>query len=217
MAKKSLKEIIAEAKEKVAKKAVKKKETKKPAKSKRTNKLANKKKAIKKKKTKKAIKKVAEAKKNGRPTDYSAEFCDQVFKLCLLGAKDKEIAEFFNVNVDTLYEWKKKYPKFSESIKAGKVDADIDIAHSLYKKAKGMVIRSSKAVKYKTGKDTEDVKVVTLGEELPPDFQSISLWLRNRHGDKWQDKISNINLNGTPEDPEFIDRFFGMGEKKDGK
>lgn len=207
MAKKTLKETIAEAKQKVAKKDVKTKAKKKVAK----------KKANKKKTTKKVVTKVAEDKKNGRPTDYLEEFNDSVFKLCLLGAKDKEIAEFFNCSVSTLNVWKKKYPKFMESIKAGKIDADMDIAQSLYKKAKGMVIRTSKAVKYKTGQHTEDVKVVTLGEELAPDFQSISLWLRNRHGDKWQDKIQNVNLNGTPEDPDFIDRFFGMGEKKDDK
>lgn len=34
----------------------------------------------------------------GRPTKYKKEYDDQAFKLCLLGATDKEIADFFEVN-----------------------------------------------------------------------------------------------------------------------
>ena len=33
----------------------------------------------------------------GRPTEYKEEYNEQVYKLCLLGAKDKELADFFNV------------------------------------------------------------------------------------------------------------------------
>jgi len=61
-----------------------------------------------------------EKNKVGRPTDYKVEYNEQVYKLCLLGATDVELANFFNVNEDTIYEWKKKYTEFSESIKKGK-------------------------------------------------------------------------------------------------
>ena len=39
----------------------------------------------------------AEKKKRGRKSEYRIEYADQALKLCLLGATDKELAEFFSV------------------------------------------------------------------------------------------------------------------------
>lgn len=151
----------------------------------------------------------------GRPTPYKEEYAKSVFKLCLLGAKDKEIAEFYEVTETTINNWKKKYPDFFESIKKGKLEADSVIAESLYQRAKGALIRTQKAFKVKVGKDAnggviEDVKVVTVVEEIPAGEVSMIFWLKNRHPDKWRDKIHNVNLNGEGDDPEFIKKFFGM-------
>ena len=62
----------------------------------------------------------AEKKKRGRKSEYRIEFSDQALKLCLLGATDKELAEFFSVSEQTLNKWKKDYPEFLESLKKGK-------------------------------------------------------------------------------------------------
>ena len=52
----------------------------------------------------------------GRPSKYDPDTMDeQVFKLCLLGATDEEMADFFNVALSTLNLWKKEHPEFSES------------------------------------------------------------------------------------------------------
>ena len=40
----------------------------------------------------------AEKKKRGRKSEYRIEYADQALKLCLLGATDKELAEFFSVS-----------------------------------------------------------------------------------------------------------------------
>ena len=66
----------------------------------------------------------AEKKKRGRKSEYRIEFSDQALKLCLLGATDKELAEFFSVSEQTLNKWKKDYPEFLESLKKGKNIAD---------------------------------------------------------------------------------------------
>ena len=42
----------------------------------------------------------------GRPTKYKHEYAEQTYKLCLLGATDEEIANFFDVNVATINRWK---------------------------------------------------------------------------------------------------------------
>jgi hypothetical protein len=72
----------------------------------------------------------------GRPTSYKPEFANQVTGICLLGAKDSHLAHIFGVNEDTINEWKRVYPKFSASIKKGKLDANIYVAKSLYRDAK---------------------------------------------------------------------------------
>ena len=73
----------------------------------------------------------------GRPSKYDESYNEQAYKLCLLGATDTEIADFFNVATSTIYEWKNIHPQFSEAINAGKIKADMEIASSLYERAKG--------------------------------------------------------------------------------
>ena len=60
----------------------------------------------------------------GRPTDYRPEFPEQAEKLCQLGATDIEIADFFEVDVRSIYRWKHAHPNFSDALKAGKEAAD---------------------------------------------------------------------------------------------
>ena len=123
------------------------------------------------------------AARRGRPSKYREEFPEQARKLCLLGAKDSDLAKFFEVTESTLNEWKKVYPEFSESLKAGKELADAVIADSLYQRAKGY---SHKAVKIMV------VDKVVVHEEYtehyPPDPTSMIFWLKNRRPDLWRDK-----------------------------
>ena len=123
------------------------------------------------------------AARRGRPSKYRDEFPEQARKLCLLGAKDADLAKFFEVTESTLNEWKKAYPEFSESLKAGKELADAVIADSLFQRAKGY---SHKAVKIMV------VDKVVVHEEYtehyPPDPTSMIFWLKNRRPDLWRDK-----------------------------
>jgi hypothetical protein len=56
----------------------------------------------------------------GRPTLYKEEYCEKVIELLKQGAAMEEIALEIEVNVDTLYEWMKVHPIFSDSIKEGR-------------------------------------------------------------------------------------------------
>ena len=53
----------------------------------------------------------------GRPTRYKQEYAEQALKLCRLGAKDSELADFFQVSEQTINAWKKAHPEFLESLK----------------------------------------------------------------------------------------------------
>jgi hypothetical protein len=137
--------------------------------------------------------KVKEKKPEGRPTKYLNAYNGQVFKLCLLGATDKEIADFFEVSESTMNLWKIEYPEFSESIKEGKAKADYTIAESLFNRAKGSVVKKQQAFKVRKYNEAidrleDDVEVVDLEEQLPPDTTAIIFWLKNRKSREWRDK-----------------------------
>lgn len=139
----------------------------------------------------------------GRPTKYKEEYPEQARKICLLGADDIKLAAYFEVNVDSIYEWKKKHPEFSEAIKNGKIGADVDIASSLYNRAKGMTVVTQKAFKVRTGNGSEEkMEVVDIAEELPPDPTSMIFWLKNRNAEYWREKkhLEVDDLRGKQDD-----------------
>jgi len=142
--------------------------------------------------------------KGGAPTKYHERFDEEVFKLCLLGATDEEIASFFNISTTCLTNWKKKYPKFMASIRAGKTEADTEVAKSLYESATGFKITKEIAVKVKKGKGIEELEKITVEEQMPPDYRSISFWLRNRQPEKFREKV-DVELAGEVEIIRIID------------
>lgn len=133
----------------------------------------------------------------GRPTDYRPEFADQARKLCLLGATDKEMADFFGVDERTINRWKDDFPEFCQSIARGKLVADADVAEKLYHRALGY---SHKAVKIFMPAGAAQPVYADYTEHYPPDTQAASLWLRNRQSAKWRDKQEHehTGADGTP-------------------
>lgn len=123
-------------------------------------------------------------KKVGRPSKFDTINQEQLKKLLLKGFTDKEISDFFNINEDTLNEYKKKYPQFSESLKDWKFQADKKVEESLYHRACGY---SYKAVKHFVieGKIQEKEYI----EHYPPDATSMIFWLKNRQPAQWRDKV----------------------------
>lgn len=132
----------------------------------------------------------------GRPSRYKQEYCVQAYKLCLLGSTDKQMADFFGVVESTINKWKLDHPEFSESIKKGKEIADMEIANSLFERAKGATVKKKQAIKlkrveYEFGKrvlEEERIEIVEVEEELPPDTTSAIFWLKNRNPEQWRDK-----------------------------
>jgi hypothetical protein len=120
----------------------------------------------------------------GRPSLYREEFAEQARKLCLLGATDKELADFWGVSVQTYYDWQKAHPEFLESIMRGKIVADAEVASKLFERACGYV---HGAVKFYRGEDGGVIKV-PCEVHYPPDTQAASLWLRNRRKQHWRDR-----------------------------
>lgn len=117
----------------------------------------------------------------GRKTDYRPAFNTQAYKLCLLGATNEKMAEFFEVAESTFYKWMVDYPKFSEAIKRGRVQADAEIANSLYQRAKGYKHKDVHISNYQG-----EITITPIVKHYPPDTGAAFIWLKNRAG--WKDK-----------------------------
>src|SRR5262249_34676163 len=67
----------------------------------------------------------AKGNKGGRPSKYKPEYCEVAQKLCAMcGFTDTQLAKWFEVNVDTIYQWRLKHPEFAEALKVGKAETD---------------------------------------------------------------------------------------------
>jgi hypothetical protein len=127
----------------------------------------------------------------GRPSRYKAEYDDQAYKFCLLGATDARLGEFFGVSEQTINAWKTAHPTFLESIKRGKEVADAEIAHALFHRAKGY---SHEAVKIFNNQG--EIITESYTEHYPPDTGAAMAWLKNRQPQQWRDK-QDIEHSGT--------------------
>lgn len=135
----------------------------------------------------------------GQPTLYREEYDEQARKLCLLGATDEDLADFFGVCEKTINNWKTANPTFLQSIKRGKMIADAEVADRLYQRAKGFEHDSIEIKVVSIGNNEgSEVVEVPVRKIYPPDSVAAFFWLKNRQPDKWRDKKEiegNISTN----------------------
>jgi hypothetical protein len=120
--------------------------------------------------------------KGGRPTKYKAEYDLQVYKLCLLGSTDSDIASFFEVAESTVNLWKKQHESFNENLRNGKALADAEIAHALFNRAKGMTVKEKKVRTFSDG----TIETIITTKEIVPDSGACMNFLTNRQPTKWR-------------------------------
>lgn len=122
-----------------------------------------------------------EKKKNGRPTKYKEEYNLQAMKLCLLGATDEKLANFFEISVTTLNTWKVEYPNFLLSIREGKEEADANVANALYNRAIGFSHPHDHISNHQG-----EITITPTTKHYPADTGAAFIWLKNRSN--WKDK-----------------------------
>jgi hypothetical protein len=131
----------------------------------------------------------------GRPSKFKKEYIAQAKKLCKLGATDSEIADFFGIEVRTLYRWKNESDEFCQSLKSGKAEADERVERSLFARALGY--------------EHPEVDIRVVDKEIvqtpivkyyPPDTTAAIFWLKNRKPGEWRDKqeVEHAGPDGGP-------------------
>lgn len=121
----------------------------------------------------------------GRPSTYQDEFPKQAQKLAELGATDQEIADFFEVDVRTVYRWKHDHDEFCQALKVGKDVADERVERSLYQRAIGY---EQDEVKIFMPGGAEKPVYAPFRAKVAPDVTAAIFWLKNRRSQAWRDK-----------------------------
>lgn len=126
----------------------------------------------------------------GRPTEYKPEYAEQAAKLCLLGATDYELADFFGVSTVTIFRWRNTHEEFCNAVIVGKGKADERVARSLYQRAVGYTFESEKLVTVSLGNNQgSTVERHAIVEHVPPEPGAAFNWLKNRRGAEWREKV----------------------------
>lgn len=137
----------------------------------------------------------------GRPTEYREAYAEGARKLARLGATDEEVADFFGVNVSTIYRWKNAHQAFCEALKVGKDEADDRVQRALYHKAVGY---EQDAVKIFMPAGAEAPVYAPYKERFAPDTTAAIFWLKNRRPNEWRD-VNRQELTGKDGGPVQIE------------
>lgn len=118
------------------------------------------------------------------------------------GLTDEQIAHNCGIKRQTLYDWKKKYPDISDTLKKNKEIVDYEVENALLKKCFGYNVPVLKHVKVKRAEYANGVKVAEYEElqevrdeiHIPADTTAQIFWLKNRQSKDWREKIDKPNV-----------------------
>lgn len=123
----------------------------------------------------------------GRPSKYKPEYAEQARKICEhFAATDKNLADFFEVTVQTINSWKVQFPEFLESLKNGKEPADDRVERSLFQRAVGYSQEEDDIRTVSTGNGCSEIVITPTIKHYPPDTTACIFWLKNRRPDQWR-------------------------------
>lgn len=117
-----------------------------------------------------------------------------------MGLTDEQIAKNMGVNKTTLYDWIKKFPDISNSIKKGKAPIDFEVENALFKRAIGYEYEEVETIieeiDGKQRKRIKKIKKVAL-----PETSAMIFWLKNRKPKEWRklNPVVEAKLNAETE------------------
>jgi len=141
---------------------------------------------------------VSRVQRSGPKSVYDPNFTPQEAEELVgkLGARQKELAEYFEVSVKTIEYWTRQYPEFARHIRRGRVTAALRVSQALYHRAIGYdhpdIHILSKTVKVydKEGKHIETITepvIVPITKHYPPDAYAANKYLSIMFRDVWAD------------------------------
>jgi hypothetical protein len=150
-------------------------------------------------------KKVRSLKKHNPRGLYRKTWDKMAYKLVLLGAGNKELADFFEIGLSTIDKIIKTEPTFKEALTEARTIANANVAQAFYHRAIGyshpdQVILSNQVKEYnedgKVIKSYNKPLIIPTTKYYPPDGYSCQKWLALKDRQRWSD-TTNININST--------------------
>ena len=133
------------------------------------------------------VKKKAQTRRGGRPVVYDPKrFPTLAWWLASKGATDAELAHAFSIHTSTVYDWKKKYPEFSEAIKNGKQIPNAKVAKSLFDSCFDHEVKEAKQIKKRDKNGEEVILEERYIRVIPANTLAQQIWLYNRDPDNWK-------------------------------
>ena len=131
--------------------------------------------------------------KVGRPTKWvtwqKKAKLEQVSEWFALGLTDKQVANNIGIGLATFYDWKVRYPQFTEAVKKGKDYIVYEVENALAKSAIG----------YDTEETVTDISIAKDGtkvqhikkvkKHVAPNATSAIFFLKNKRPEEYRDRV----------------------------
>ena len=104
------------------------------------------------------------------------------------GCSDKQIYERIGISKQTFYDWCKKFPDFSDTIKKGREPVKVKVEDAFYSRCDWREVTETRKEVFVDSSGKESKKVVNQTRWIPPDTGALIFALKNLDHKKWQDK-----------------------------
>lgn len=107
------------------------------------------------------------------------------------GLTNTQIAHNCGISRDTLDAWCKRFPGISDTLKAGKEVADLEVENAMYRSAVGFAYEEKT---FERKLDGEMVHTRTVSKQALPNTTAQIFWLKNRKRDVWKDSHDRVEI-----------------------
>jgi len=139
-----------------------------------------------------------------KPVKWNSERPKMAYQLALLGATDVMIAEAFEVDIETINNWKRTKPEFLQELYRGKIKADMKVVENLFLNCIDRWIEEEEVHILKGGL----VRKIKVKKFHKGNWQAQTRWLALRQRMDWSEtqrlEITNTNVNINKLDLEGI-------------
>lgn len=116
-----------------------------------------------------------------------------VEKWCRDGLTEEQICKNLGISVQTINDYKKRYPELVESLKKGKEVAITEVENALYKRALGYEFEEVKT--YIKDEDGKQIKYTEkTRKHQPPDVGACAMLLKNKDRGNWSNDPMRLDL-----------------------
>jgi len=119
----------------------------------------------------------------------------QAYRLALLGHTDREMAEYFEISVQTFNMWKRVHPELKNALRLGKDEASMKVVQTLYRLATGY--EYDEEVLVQKGKGVSEIQ--TIHRVVKPSEYACTKFLAAKNRGVWGDssrlEVTNTNIN----------------------